>query len=660
MSRSPACLQYLAIYNPTLDPVKTEGDEFDEDAEEQAHILFYTSRERAVSRDRMLRQIGLTKALVNFSGLFDPNNPCESVHSQSRRMVMVSPEPNFWINASIELPKKVHQTSKTAVSKGKTKGKEKEAPIAAAPTFDHEEGGIHDMVLQAQLLQGYQKFKMLHGSFVSILSDLGQEALELQLERFFTVWAWSWNLEEQPYLLDTLGAPIHPYFSVLIPLLDGYSSVLPEHVIPVMFTPSNILPSTRYASQQFPAVLVHHLASLIPPPSPPAPDDMSASIDTIKALKLDSSSKAAQPTAASLFGLSTIEVNMPDVGNWKWPGYLTFGKGSSSSAPKPSTSDPSAKVDEAQSKPPETAQQPQPEGESTQKPPPVDVDPEALRDALTSDARSVSLQPAEAPPGDDNQEVTTSQDTDEGKSVAAERLSHLSVDSVSSSPMSATTLSPDLFRTRAGAPPPPTPPEFSMLRVHLAFASEPSLTKKRNVYYHIKDGFMLTLIGIDDVEEGSGVTEDDLLALAAEHAIDLFATVALNIQRVSESEMADSLPSVAKILQPSDRFAISTGQYSVSSPGFSSNSSHLYNARQLLKRDPAIFEVFSRGQNPQHWHISKRGLSTAGDSADEDANSAAKGEMFLEVFRKEASLPDVDNVLASILRKSGVVESGLV
>jgi hypothetical protein len=39
----------------------------DEDAEEQAHILFYTSKEQAVSRDRMLRQVGLAKALVNFS-----------------------------------------------------------------------------------------------------------------------------------------------------------------------------------------------------------------------------------------------------------------------------------------------------------------------------------------------------------------------------------------------------------------------------------------------------------------------------------------------------------------------------------------------------------------------------------------------------------------
>jgi len=66
MSRIPAGLLYLAIYNPTLRP-KEPYDHSDEDAEEQAHILFYTSKEHAVSRDRMLRQVGLAKALVNFS-----------------------------------------------------------------------------------------------------------------------------------------------------------------------------------------------------------------------------------------------------------------------------------------------------------------------------------------------------------------------------------------------------------------------------------------------------------------------------------------------------------------------------------------------------------------------------------------------------------------
>jgi hypothetical protein len=66
MSRLPPALLYLAIYNPTLKPSGPIADD-DEDAEEQAHILFYTSRERAVSRDKMLRQVGLAKALVNFS-----------------------------------------------------------------------------------------------------------------------------------------------------------------------------------------------------------------------------------------------------------------------------------------------------------------------------------------------------------------------------------------------------------------------------------------------------------------------------------------------------------------------------------------------------------------------------------------------------------------
>lgn len=66
MSGLPPGLLYLAIYNPSLKPTHTISKD-DEDAEEQAHILFYTARQRAVSRDKMLRQVGLAKALVNFS-----------------------------------------------------------------------------------------------------------------------------------------------------------------------------------------------------------------------------------------------------------------------------------------------------------------------------------------------------------------------------------------------------------------------------------------------------------------------------------------------------------------------------------------------------------------------------------------------------------------
>lgn len=64
--RLPASLAYLLIYNPTLEPPANTSQD-DEDAEEEAHIMFYTSRDRVTSRDRMLRQVGLAKALVNFA-----------------------------------------------------------------------------------------------------------------------------------------------------------------------------------------------------------------------------------------------------------------------------------------------------------------------------------------------------------------------------------------------------------------------------------------------------------------------------------------------------------------------------------------------------------------------------------------------------------------
>jgi len=31
--------------------------------------------------------------------MFDAQNPLDTVHSQTRRMVMICPEPNFWIHA---------------------------------------------------------------------------------------------------------------------------------------------------------------------------------------------------------------------------------------------------------------------------------------------------------------------------------------------------------------------------------------------------------------------------------------------------------------------------------------------------------------------------------------------------------------------------------
>ena len=55
-------------------------------------------------------------------------------------------------------------------------------------------------------------------------------------------------------------------------------------------------------------------------------------------------------------------------------------------------------------------------------------------------------------------------------------------------------------------------------------------------------------------------------------------------------------------------------------------------------REPAVIEVFSRGLHPQHWHVASR---VAEDE---------KGEAYLEVSRKEATLSDVDNILRGLYK----------
>jgi len=56
-------------------------------------------------------------------------------------------------------------------------------------------------------------------------------------------------------------------------------------------------------------------------------------------------------------------------------------------------------------------------------------------------------------------------------------------------------------------------------------------------------------------------------------------------------------------------------------------------------------EVFSRGQNPQHWHISRRGLGI-----DQEGDSV-NGEAYMEIAKKESTLTDVENQLAGVVKR---------
>ena len=60
-------------------------------------------------------------------------------------------------------------------------------------------------------------------------------------------------------------------------------------------------------------------------------------------------------------------------------------------------------------------------------------------------------------------------------------------------------------------------------------------------------------------------------------------------------------------------------------------------------RDADTLEIYSRGQNPQDWHLVKRGEPVVG--------SHNVGDVYMEIGRKEASLTDVDYELSALVRR---------
>ncbi|KAJ7763534.1 hypothetical protein DFH07DRAFT_812389 [Mycena maculata] len=642
MSRIPPNLLYLTIYNPTLRPGGDVPPD-DEDAEEQAHILFYTSKERAVSRDRMLRQVGLAKALISFSDMFNAEDPCNNVHSQTKRMLMVSPEPNFWIHAGVEVAK----TPRTPVDKAKGKGKEKntaEVPVV----YDYHESSVYDVALHADIMRGYEKFKLRHGSFASILAALGQEALELQLERFFTVWAWSWNLEDGPEFGEHLGPPLHPLQNYLLPSLDEFSSRLPDEVVAIAVSPPFVIPSSRYTEMTYPSALPNFLLSLLPPPRQPfAPPPPATDDSTLKAQKAlppipDPETRHPKPDedSKSFLGMHFDGVKM-DMPKWNWPGYLTFGKGGKR-PPELFAVTPMNENKDNPSNPPEIST---PGVEQTAD---FEVDRSALEDAMFSERVPMPVEKY----ADAADEVSMSdtivprkEDDSGGGPSPPESLDEPVPSTQAEPPVSEEEPKESTPEPELPVTPKPEPAEFSSTTVHLASPEDPQATKRRRLFYLIRNRVLVALIGLDDSGDRLEPDPSALVPLAAQ-----VATLAAAIDDTMDDEAlqstVDALPSAVKILQPKDRYALSSSQFTIASADFESRSGHLYNARQLLRSsDPDISEVFSRGQNPQHWHVARRGLGT-------EVGAAADEEVYMEVFRKEASLTDVDNALAGVIRKT--------
>ncbi|KAK0467105.1 uncharacterized protein EV420DRAFT_1507205 [Desarmillaria tabescens] len=629
-SRSPPNLLYLTIYNPTLRPADNLPTD-DEDAEEQAHILFYTSKERAVSRDRMLRQVGLAKALVNFSDMFNPDDACNNIHSQGRRMVMVSPEPDFWITACVELAKTI-RTPTVGRSKGKQKAKTGTTSKDVALVCDYQDSSVDDISLRTDICRGYEQFKLTHGSLTSILSALGQQALELQLERFFTPWAWAWNLDCDRGFGDHLGIPLHPQYRSLVPLLDDFASLIPTTASSIIVTPSHVIPSASFVKARYPSSFPEHLMCLIPPPPPPSPQ-----LPPDSPVKKRPPDPEADTRSSSFLGMPTGNLNMNmDVRKWGWPGYLTF-KGS---AKRPEI--PTAEVN------PPT---PKDGGEVEN----VEIDKSALDDAIHSDVISVhSTKPmngdaaVKSSHGDESGESETSAGTSQSSSPGSLNMS-LSADekavsqgSHDNSVESSTSSRDDGSSTSSkegsiSSPSLEPPPELSNLTVYLSDPPDGLNTRRSKVVYMTQHPVLVAVAGLEDADY-------DLSLAAKVHQLCMEVKGILDDNALTSSS-TETLPSATKILQPKDRHLVSRAQFTMSNDKFAAKPEQFYIAQHLLESDPDVQEVFSRGMNPQHWHIAQRAL-----------NRDTDGDVYLEVSRKETSLSDVDNVLAGVVRRYSSVD----
>jgi hypothetical protein len=144
------------IYNPTLG--SKEGTEHQK-------ILYYHPDEEVLNRK--VRNIGLCEALVNFTKTFNPDRPCQAVHTDRKRQVFLEPEPNIWTVLTVSIP------WVEIVNNGER-------------TVQYYTDHVQDELLQAALERSYNMFKLFNGSFADVTAQFGLEGLKGRLKKFYS------------------------------------------------------------------------------------------------------------------------------------------------------------------------------------------------------------------------------------------------------------------------------------------------------------------------------------------------------------------------------------------------------------------------------------------------------------------------------------------
>lgn len=151
-------LQNFYIYNASYG--QKEG-------EEHKNILYYYPQQ--TDFDTQMKNVGLSEAIIKFTDTFNPDQLCESLHTQKSRQLYYEPESGFWMVMTISIP---------SVTKSKD----------GSDYLEYQSDDVQDNVYLAVLKQSYQMFRLFKGSFSSILDCKGGdvECLKHKLESFFS------------------------------------------------------------------------------------------------------------------------------------------------------------------------------------------------------------------------------------------------------------------------------------------------------------------------------------------------------------------------------------------------------------------------------------------------------------------------------------------
>lgn len=451
-----------------------------------------------------------------------------------------------------------------------------------------------------------------------------------------------------------------------------------------------------------------------PPPSPelstspPPTSDLGGEKHELSPDASNTKSEQKKPDVSK--ALANTFVNM-DVRNlkWMWTG-LTFGKSGSPKSTTPST--PGLVPPSVSDAVPEDAEDIL---GSTREEREIEVDTESLQDAITSEnvhlpsARgspagnspaplsnsltedSPGLEPVSNTPLDEqaieSTPSTVSQDQNLTDHLVPQNSTpHQSESNTSVATFAAVQSGASEAESVARSSSPQEPPlVFSNTPVYLSEPGTPEQTCRQRVFRVTVSKIIISVLFFISIcsQKGKrtfvfvGEENDDIdLIELAENVVRLLNEVQRVLRDAHERsaaifnlmtvvaddctrELEGSALTVTRILEPQDKHIVSAGSYaSTSSAGFSTTAPNLFNAREILHRFALIIatyslthwslysgfdvlEVFSRGQNPQHWYIGRRGLN-AGDN---DA------EVYMEVARKESTLSDVDNGLASVVSR---------